>query len=199
MCRNDLERACKGDPDTIANYAAFKGTGELEYSADNVIGMQAAGIGGQNFDINEAKRKDPRNIELVLLKTRSTKTGDSYKVNYYPAFNYFECDGIKTENEYSTDSINRRLQRNADNWNSRLDTLTGAFEFCKTGNAADFDEIKKFLRVTAPTLKSWLKDFDDQFAYDPKTKQITVITKRDDRPEDVKATEESIKALIKPE
>lgn len=185
--------------DTIANYAAFKGTGELEYSADNVIGMQAAGIGGQNFDINEAKRKDPRNIELVLLKTRSTKTGESYKVNYYPAFNYFECDGIKTESEYSTDSINRRLQRNADNWNSRLDTLTGAFEFCKTGNAADFDEIKKFLRVTAPTLKSWLKDFDEQFAYDPKTKKISVITKRDDRPEDVKATEESIKALIKPE
>ena len=185
--------------DTIANYAAFKGTGELEYSADNVIGMQAAGIGGQNFDINEAKRKDPRNIELVLLKTRSTKTGESYKVNYYPAFNYFECDGIKTESEYSTDSINRRLQRNADNWNSRLDTLTGAFEFCKIGNAADFDEIKKFLRVTAPTLKSWLKDFDDQFDYDPKTKEITVITKRDDRPEDVKATEESIKALIKPE
>ena len=186
--------------DTIANYAAFKGTGELEYSADNVIGMQAAGIGGGNFDINEAKRQDPRNIELVLLKTRSTKTGESYKVNYYPAFNYFVCDGIKTADEYNSSGINSRLQRNADNWRSRLDTLRAGFAFVSGGSGnADFDELKKFLHVTAPTLKSWLKDFDDQFAYDTKTKKISVIKKSDDRPADVKATEESIKALIKPE
>ena len=192
--------------DLKANYAAFKGTGELEYSADNVIGMQAAGAGEQGFDINREKRKDPRNIELVLLKTRAVKTGETYKVDYYPAYNYFVCDGIKTEDEYNTDnytsSVNSRLQRNADNWRSRLETLRAAFDFVSGGyggsGTADFDEVKKFMHVTAPTLKAWLSDFDDHFGYDPKTKVITVIRKQDDRPEDVRETEESIKELIDP-
>lgn len=71
---------------------AFKESGAIEYSSDVLIGLQLAGAGGKNFDVNEAKRKDPRDIELVILKNRNGRTGDKIRYSYYPLFNYFvEC------------------------------------------------------------------------------------------------------------
>ena len=36
-----------------------------------------------------SKRKDPREIELVILKNRNGRTGGKISFNYYPLFNYF--------------------------------------------------------------------------------------------------------------
>ena len=69
---------------------AFKESGAIEYSSDVLIGLQLKGAGGGNFDANEAKRKNPREIELVILKNRNGRTGDSLSFNFYPLFNYFE-------------------------------------------------------------------------------------------------------------
>lgn len=69
---------------------AFKESGAIEYSSDILIGLQLKGAGGQNFDANEAKRKSPREIELVVLKNRNGKTGETVCFSYYPMFNCFE-------------------------------------------------------------------------------------------------------------
>lgn len=68
---------------------AFKESGSLEYGSDVLIGLQLNGAGQKSFDANEAKRKNPREIELVILKNRNGSTGDKIELEYYPLFNYF--------------------------------------------------------------------------------------------------------------
>ena len=71
---------------------AFKESGAIEYSCDVLLGLQMKGAGKDKFDANEAKRKDPREVELVILKNRNGKTGDVLGFKYYPMFNYFKED-----------------------------------------------------------------------------------------------------------
>lgn len=79
-----------------ANYSvgvtmeAFKESGAIEYSSDVLIGLQLKGAGEKGFDANEAKKKSPREIELVILKNRNGSTGNKLGYKYYPLFNYFE-------------------------------------------------------------------------------------------------------------
>lgn len=79
-----------------ANYSAsvtmeaFKESGAIEYSSDVLIGLQLKGAGEKDFDANEAKRKDPREVELVILKNRNGRTGDKLNFSFYPMFNYFK-------------------------------------------------------------------------------------------------------------
>ena len=68
---------------------AFKESGSLEYGSDVLIGLQLKGAGKSGFDANEAKRKNPREIELVILKNRNGSTGNKIELEYYPLFNYF--------------------------------------------------------------------------------------------------------------
>lgn len=78
-----------------ANYSvavameAFKESGAIEYSSDVLIGLQLKGAGEKEFNANEAKRQNPREIELVILKNRNGRTGDKIAFKYYPMFNYF--------------------------------------------------------------------------------------------------------------
>ena len=69
--------------------AAFKESGAIEYSSDVLIGLQLKGAGGKGFDATEEKRKNPREVELVILKNRNGRTGDTVDFSYYPMFNYF--------------------------------------------------------------------------------------------------------------
>lgn len=68
---------------------AFKESGAIEYSSDVLIGLQLKGAGKKEFNVNEAKAKSPREIELVILKNRNGKTGDTLDYNFYTMFNYF--------------------------------------------------------------------------------------------------------------
>lgn len=68
----------------------FKESGGIDYGCDVIIGLQLAGVGLDSFDVNEAKAKDPREIELVFLKNREAATGEMIKFLYYPKFNHFE-------------------------------------------------------------------------------------------------------------
>lgn len=69
---------------------AFKESGAIEYSADCLIGLQLKGAGKKDFNATEEKKKDPRTIELVILKNRNAAVGDGVTLEYYPRFNYFE-------------------------------------------------------------------------------------------------------------
>ncbi|GHT57173.1 hypothetical protein AGMMS50233_10260 [Endomicrobiia bacterium] len=83
-------------------FESFKESGSIEYSADVLIGLQLKIAGRQNWAdknptlnekreiVNEAKVKNPREIELVILKNRMHKAWDKIDFNYYPQFDYFE-------------------------------------------------------------------------------------------------------------
>ena len=68
---------------------AFKESGDIEYSTDVLIGLQLKGVGAKDFDVNEAKRRTPRNVEAVILKNRNGATGDTLQYAYYSMFNKF--------------------------------------------------------------------------------------------------------------
>lgn len=69
---------------------AFKESGAIEYSSDVLIGLQLKGAGEKNFDANAQKDKNPRAVELVILKNRNGPTGKKVPYDYYPLFNYFK-------------------------------------------------------------------------------------------------------------
>lgn len=67
---------------------AFKESGAIEYSSDVLIGLQLKKSDNETPD--EAKKKNPRNVELVVLKNRNGKVGEKVEFEYYPYFNYFK-------------------------------------------------------------------------------------------------------------
>lgn len=72
------------------NMAAFKESGAIEYGSDVLIGLQFRGAGGSDFDVDEARAKDPREIEFCILKNRNGKTfPDGIPMLFYPVFNCF--------------------------------------------------------------------------------------------------------------
>lgn len=81
---------------------AFKESGDIEYSTDVLIGLQLSGVGQKDFDVNEAKKQTPRDVEAVILKNRNGATGDTLHYAYYSMFNKF-LDMDDTEN-YSQQS-----------------------------------------------------------------------------------------------
>ena len=70
--------------------AAFKESGAIEYGSDCLIALQLKGAGTKDFDVDEAKRKEPREIVLKILKNRNGATGNEVNYKYYPRFNYFK-------------------------------------------------------------------------------------------------------------
>ena len=83
------------------DFESFKESGGIEYTADLVYGMQlevmnqVAEMDRKEIDqkrkmTREAKRENPRKIELVCLKNRYGAIGESYHFFYYPAFDFFE-------------------------------------------------------------------------------------------------------------
>ena len=74
----------------VVTMSAFKESGAIEYSSDVLVGLQLKGIGSKNFNFIEAKKRNPREIELVILKNRNDRVGDIIEYSYYPMFNYFD-------------------------------------------------------------------------------------------------------------
>ena len=74
-----------------ASMAAFKESGAIEYTSDVLIALQLAGMkdNPKPEDIDEARQRNPREIELMLIKNRHGKCGKA-QFNYYPKFNLFE-------------------------------------------------------------------------------------------------------------
>ena len=69
---------------------AFKESGAIEYSSDVLLGLQLKGAGEKDFDAAEAREKNPRQVELVILKNRHGPAGKRVGLEYYPLFNYFQ-------------------------------------------------------------------------------------------------------------
>lgn len=73
-------------------FEGFRDSGKIEYSSRVVLGLQLRGVGGDNFDIDEAKSKNPREIELVVLKNSFGPVGNKLNFRYFAKFNLYEED-----------------------------------------------------------------------------------------------------------
>jgi replicative DNA helicase len=82
------------------SFESFKESGSVEYSVDVLIGLQLFIKEREEWNksttqtekrqvIDEAKVKNPREVELVILKNRIYKTGQSVFFKYYSAYDYF--------------------------------------------------------------------------------------------------------------
>lgn len=74
---------------TEMNEKAFKESGSIEYTTDVLLGLQFEGAGEKDFNLTDAKSKNPRYIEIVVLKNRNGQIGGKINYTYYPMFNYF--------------------------------------------------------------------------------------------------------------
>lgn len=80
------------------NMTSFKESGAIEYSSDVLLGLQFKNLQNsdssinKDFDVNEEMQRQPRQIQLKVLKNRSGANGTSTFFRYYPMFNYFETD-----------------------------------------------------------------------------------------------------------
>lgn len=83
---SSLNRMSYKDPISMES---FKESGAIEYSSDVLIGLQLKGAANKDFDPTAAKKKYPREIEMVILKNRNYKTGDVISLAFYPKYNYF--------------------------------------------------------------------------------------------------------------
>jgi len=66
---------------------SFKESGAVEYSADVLVGIQIKGVGKKDFDINLAKMKNPRELEMVILKNRNGTSYGKVEFKYDSRYN----------------------------------------------------------------------------------------------------------------
>lgn len=82
------------------DYEAFKESGGIDYTADVILGLQLQVLHDEIFSkenklkekrekIKEAKRENPRKVELVGLKNRYGIANYSCGFNYYPGYDLF--------------------------------------------------------------------------------------------------------------
>lgn len=83
---SSFNRQKYGEP---ASMESFKESGDIEYSADVLLGLQPEGVGETDFNVNDAKKADPRSVEAVVLKNRNGRTGDVLSFSYSTPFNLF--------------------------------------------------------------------------------------------------------------
>lgn len=82
---------------------AFKESGAIEYGSDVLIGLQLKGAGEEDFDADQAKQKDPREIDFCILKNRNGRIApDGVPLLFYPVFNCFVDGSDEGGGEYMT-------------------------------------------------------------------------------------------------
>lgn len=82
---SSLNRASYSSPVT---QSAFKESGDIEYSADVLMGMQYHGVGEEGFSFEEAKSQRLRDVDLVILKNRGGFDG-KVRFRYDAAYNCY--------------------------------------------------------------------------------------------------------------
>lgn len=97
-----------------ATMAAFKESGAVEYSADVLMALQLKGVGAKEFDVSKEKNKDPREIELVVLKNRNGRSGGVIPMEYYPMFNLFK--DIKNGHRYTSEDVPHKAKGKLSDW-----------------------------------------------------------------------------------
>ena len=151
---------------TEAKQECFKESGGIDYTCDVIIGLQLAGVGGPDFDVNEAKAKDPREVELVFLKNREAAVGGMIKYYYFPKFNHFEesRENVRAEREYKKELAEEQKRAAKQNRAEQLAAehaaiIRQAFDACEENGAALITDMVEFCggKPTEKTLTQYIK------------------------------------------
>lgn len=79
-------------------FKAFKESGAVEYGSDVLMGIQLVLTQEQRNnpeEVQKAKRQDPREIDLVILKNRNGALPDKIRMNFCAAYNCFDELGVE--------------------------------------------------------------------------------------------------------
>lgn len=89
--------------DSPVSQSSYKESGDIEYSADALLGLQFKGVGESGFNVQEAKNAEPRQIEAVFLKNRVGKDS-TIAFSYDAAHNlYYEAESASVAEDDLTD------------------------------------------------------------------------------------------------
>ena len=82
----------RGSYDRGPTLSSFKESGSIEYSADAILGMQYQGLqeDERRFSQEAARARDPRDLELILLKMRYGQDGIRIPLHFYSASSFFQ-------------------------------------------------------------------------------------------------------------
>lgn len=103
------------------SFESFRLSGNIEYTADVVWGLQLQVMREEIFQgdsatvakrnkMNEAKNSIPRKIELVVLKNRFGSMRESFLFDYFPDRDLFVADGIGPHQEEKLENTNDSLR-----------------------------------------------------------------------------------------
>lgn len=85
--------------------SSFKETGGIEYTADLLLGLQLRAVGMKGFDSLSELSKNPRNVELVVLKNRYGRSGDKIRLRYDSEYDcFFPPDGEEEAEDNTPDT-----------------------------------------------------------------------------------------------
>jgi replicative DNA helicase len=79
-----------------ANLSSFKESGGIEYSGDLLLGLQYAGAEGKKqAELEKLANKEPRKMELKILKQRLGNIGTRITLDYMQKYNFFTETGAE--------------------------------------------------------------------------------------------------------
>lgn len=142
--------------ESSVNEASFKESGAIEYSADVLLGLQFEGVDSDNFSVTAAKKKNPREVQIVILKQREGEVGNVVNFNYYAAFNYFmETGKAEKEKTYPKEEPTKKRGRAA-----TKAKFFDAFEFARSRyGEVTIEDLAEIMDVSRGTVKRYIKDF----------------------------------------
>lgn len=152
---------------TEVKFECFKESGGIDFSCDVIMGLQLAGVGQTDFNVNEAKAKNPREIELVFLKNREAAVGDLIKYYYYPMFNHFEesTEDVRAEREYKAQAAKDAKEQAKQNKAELIkaehaEMVKLAYDACLENGSALITEMVEFLggKPVYKTLERYIKE-----------------------------------------
>lgn len=100
-----------------ASFEAFKESGLIEYSADVMLALQFKSLKypePDTMDVDEEKARNPRNVELVVLKNRLFPTGQKIFYQYDARYNYYKECCLSTKEELAAKGLLEDYSSDAD-------------------------------------------------------------------------------------
>ena len=99
-----------------ASFEAFKESGLIEYSADVMLALQFKSLKYPEvtLDVDEEKARNPRNVELVVLKNRLFPTGQKIFYQYDARFNYYKERCLSTKEALAAKGLLEDYSSDAD-------------------------------------------------------------------------------------
>lgn len=162
------------------DFESFKESGGIEYTADVVWGLQLQCMNDDLFTtdkktiekrktVKDAKKADPRKIELVCLKNRYGVSSYSCYFDYFPRYDLYVETPEPPELKEKEDAPATRPKRTPakPTRQQELDTLLSAFKEIESPiepNTASLESLADKLDLKKATLRRKLKEFTRLFS-----------------------------------